>query len=229
MARTVDLVKVAARREAFLDAAETLLRSHGYERMSIADVLAATGASKGAFYHYFAAKGDLVAAVMDRMSERVAAAVATAAAAQGGPLARLQGCFTAFAQYKSDRTELLTALLRVWQSDANAVVRQWLRSRIADRLAPILEGVVAAGGASGDFDAPAGSARVVIGLVQDLNDRIAALLTAEGPGAFDEAAVSIRAYTAAIERVLGLPVRTLSLVDLEALRPWFAEPEGPLS
>jgi AcrR family transcriptional regulator len=227
MARTVDPVKAAARREVFLDAAEALLRSHGYERMSVADVLAATGASKGAFYHYFQAKGDLVAAVMDRMSERIGSAVSAAAGGEGPPPDRLQACFDALAQWKGDRPEILGALVRVWQSDANAVVRQWLRPRITDRLGPVLEAVIIDGRASGDFDAPAGSGRVVVGLVQDLNDRLAALLTAGAPGAFNEAVAAVAAYTAAIERVLGLPARTLSLVEPQALRPWFPEPEGP--
>ena len=49
MARTLDPVAHAVRRDAFLDAAEALIRAKGYDEMSIQDVLDAVGASRGAF------------------------------------------------------------------------------------------------------------------------------------------------------------------------------------
>jgi AcrR family transcriptional regulator len=75
MARTVDQAVYAIRRDAFVDAATGLIREKGYEQMSIQDVLDALDASRGAFYHYFGSKEDLLEAVVDRIAESAIASV----------------------------------------------------------------------------------------------------------------------------------------------------------
>src|ERR1700719_1919309 len=55
------------RREAFLDVAQRLVETKGYEAMSIQDVLDALEVSKGAFYHYFHSKQALLEAVVERL------------------------------------------------------------------------------------------------------------------------------------------------------------------
>src|SRR5256885_16974182 len=67
MARTVNAEVHTVRREAFVDAAERLMQTRGYEQMSVQDVLDDLGASRGAFYHYFDSKQALLEAVLDRM------------------------------------------------------------------------------------------------------------------------------------------------------------------
>ena len=67
MARTLDPSAHAVRRDTFLDAAQRLIQSKGYEQMSVQDVLADVGTSKGAFYHYFDSKAALLEGVVDRM------------------------------------------------------------------------------------------------------------------------------------------------------------------
>src|SRR5579872_4074269 len=51
--RTVNPMLHTVRREAFVDVAQHLIQTRGYEAMSIQDVLDAVGASRGAFYYYF--------------------------------------------------------------------------------------------------------------------------------------------------------------------------------
>ncbi|MFD2350999.1 TetR/AcrR family transcriptional regulator [Nonomuraea ferruginea] len=122
-----------------MDAAEILLRTKGYERMSVQDVWSQVGASKGAFYHYFDSKQALVEAVMERMADQIAAALAPRATDPDAPaLQKLQSFLIGLGRWKDQRRDLLVALLRVWQSDDNAVVRQKLRPTIADRIAPLL-------------------------------------------------------------------------------------------
>jgi len=80
MARTVDPVAYAARREAFVDAALKVIQAKGYEQLSVQDVIAEVGASKGAFFHYFDSKSALLAAIVDRMVEVATRSVAPIAA-----------------------------------------------------------------------------------------------------------------------------------------------------
>ena len=56
-----------SRREAFLDTAEELFTEFGYENASIERLISRLGVSKGAFYHYFRSKSDLLDAMIDRI------------------------------------------------------------------------------------------------------------------------------------------------------------------
>lgn len=233
MARTVDDEAHALRREEFLDVAQRLLETKGYERMSVQDVLAGLGASKGAFYHYFGSKQALLEAVVDRLADAVAASLAPMAAEpDAAAMDKLGRFFAALAAWKSRRRDLLIALLRVWQSDDNAIVRQKLRPGIAGRIAPLLADVVDQGVREGVFTAPYPdqTARVIVALVQDLNDRLATLLLAtesRETGQGDRRSImrtvehTIAAYTDALERILGAPTGSVLLVDPDMLRPWF--------
>ena len=75
MARTVNLVEHAVRRDTFVDAALGLIQSKGYEEMSIQDVLDEVGASRGAFYHYFDSKTALLEAVLERIVVQASASL----------------------------------------------------------------------------------------------------------------------------------------------------------
>ncbi len=65
----------SASREHILEAALRLVRTRGYHRMALGDVLRQSGAAKGNFYHYFRSKEELGYAILDRlareMTERV--------------------------------------------------------------------------------------------------------------------------------------------------------------
>jgi AcrR family transcriptional regulator len=56
----------AVRRAELLDQAITLFLERGYENVSLNDLLATAGTSKGAFYHYFPSKEALVTALAER-------------------------------------------------------------------------------------------------------------------------------------------------------------------
>jgi TetR/AcrR family transcriptional regulator, transcriptional repressor for nem operon len=49
-----------------LEAAQTLLSSHGYESTTIDDIITAAGVTKGAFYHYFKSKQHLCEVVIEQ-------------------------------------------------------------------------------------------------------------------------------------------------------------------
>ena len=63
--------KGRATRNRVLDAATELVFEHGVAGTTLDDVRAAANVSKGQLYHYFADKGDLVHAVIDRTVQQV--------------------------------------------------------------------------------------------------------------------------------------------------------------
>ena len=58
----------SVRRNEILDVAQQLVFTKGYEQMTIQDILDGLHISKGAFYHYFDSKGDLLEALVERMA-----------------------------------------------------------------------------------------------------------------------------------------------------------------
>src|SRR5215471_5957430 len=104
MARTLDPAAHALRRDAFIEAAQRLMQTKGYEQVSIQDVLDAAETSRGAFYHYFDSKAALLEAVVERMTE---AATTSLAPMLDDPelsaVSKLQGFFTGLTRWKEVR------------------------------------------------------------------------------------------------------------------------------
>jgi len=59
------------RRSEILDQALTLFLSCGYDQISLNDIIAQAGISKGVFYHYFLSKEALLAALADRFARQM--------------------------------------------------------------------------------------------------------------------------------------------------------------
>ena len=226
MARTLNAAIHTVRRDAFIDVAQGLIQSKGYEQMSIQDVLDELEASRGAFYHYFDSKEALLAGVVERM---VVAATATLAPLVADPnlgaLEKLERVFSGIADWKAERKELVLALMRVWFSDDNAVVREKLRQGMVVRLTPLLAAIVRQGRAEGVFSAhsPADAARVLVSLLQGANEVAGELFVARQANAvtFEVVERALAAYTEAYERVLGIPAGSLTIAE-GILRQWFA-------
>ena len=226
MARTVDTEAHAVRRDTFVDAAQRLMQAKGYEQMSIQDVLDEVGASRGAFYHYFASKTDLLEAVVTRIVDTALASVAPVVDDPAlDAAAKLEGLFGGIAQWKMERTELMLALVRVWLSDDNTLMRDKMWRHLDLRLAPVLARIVEQGDAEGAFSvsSPASTARVMVALLHGLNDTAVRLFLErdeDGVTLADAEGLAL-AYTDALERILGAPAGTLHLVDRDVLKEWY--------
>jgi len=227
MARTVDIEARAVRRDAFVDAAQRLMQAKGYEQMSIQDVLAEVGASRGAFYHYFDSKAALLEAVVIRIVDAALASVTPLTEDPAvGALAKLEGLFGGIAQWKLERTDLMLELTRVWLSDENTLMRDKLWQHLMLRLAPLLASILRQGGDEGVFavGSPDDTARVMVALLHGLNDLAVRTFIGRGEGGASLADVEamVAAYVEAMERILGVPAGTLTLVDKAVLREWYA-------
>jgi AcrR family transcriptional regulator len=226
VARTMNPVARAVRREAFIDAAQRLMEANGYEQTSIQDVLDELDASRGAFYHYFDSKATLLEAVVERMVQAAISAVAPIVTdSRLSAVEKLDGVFACIARWKSERTELVLAVLEVWQADDNAIVREKFRQGIVTRLAPLLATIIRQGQVEGAFAAgtPEHVARVVVSLLLSANEAAVDLWFARRAGAvsFDVVEHRLSAYNDAMERILGLSVGALRGVDDATLRQWY--------
>ena len=209
-----------------MDAAEQLFRSKGYEDTSIQDVLDAVGASRGAFYHYFGSKGELLEAVVDRMVTVVAAfATPVVDDPDRDALHKLRAMFQSITGWKLDRPDLMHAMLEAWISDENALMREHYRRRVTTVLVPLLARIVEQGIAEGTFQAnsPTATARAMIFVLLGFQDEATQLLVAarRGDVTFDEVWSVLSTYPTVFDHVAGAPAGTFPFVEQRTLREWF--------
>jgi len=228
MARIVK--KPAVRRNEILDVAQQLVYTQGYEQMTIQDILDELQVSKGAFYHYFGSKQELLEALIERMLDEAEQVVGPIVWDPHLPaLEKLQRYFATAARWKTERKDYLLAMLRVWYADENAIVREKVRATAVKRIAPLLAKIVHQGIREGVLTAshPEQIGEVVLSLMQGLGDAYAEALLANEAGRADVRRIerTVAAYTDALERVLGAPSGSLVQVDSEMLREWFSHQE----
>ena len=226
MARTLDPVAHAVRRDAFLDTAQRLVQTKGYEQMSIQDVLDELNASRGAFYHYFDSKGALLDAVIGRMVDDVTDALgALVADPDLTAVEKFRRMFAGIASWKAERRELMLEVIRVWASDENAIVRDKYRHRVANSLTPIFVAIIRQGVAEGSFrvNSPDHTARVLIALLLGAQEHATDLYLARqaGHAPYELVEGALLAYPDAFERILGAPAGSLRWYDRAMLELWF--------
>ena len=224
MARTVNVVEQAARRDAILDAAQRLILSNGYERLTVQDILEDLQISKGAFYHYFNSKPAVVQALTQRLvdeSERALARIAEDP--ELGATEKLQRFFAEIVRWKSARQNLMVAMLPVWYAPDNLTFRLLVDRASAKRLAPLLSVIVRQGVDSHQFVTayPEQAGAIIVAIVQALQEAMAQhLLTADSK--VKEMVATHGAHIEAIERYLGVPAGTLYRADARAVNSWVA-------
>jgi AcrR family transcriptional regulator len=224
MARTVNPTEQAARRDAILDAAQRLILSNGYERLTVQDILEDLQISKGAFYHYFDSKPEVVEALTERLvddSERALSRIA------GDPellaTEKLQRFFGEIVRWKSARQNLMVAMLPVWYATNNLAFRMLVDRATAKRLAPLLSAIVRQGVDEHHFATayPEQAGAIVVAIVQALQDAMAQHLLTTAPKV-KEMVATHGAHIEAIERYLGVPAGTLHRADARAMNSWIA-------
>lgn len=214
------------RRDAFLDVAQRLVETKGYEAMSIQDVLEALQVSKGAFYHYFDSKQALLEAVVERFADGAMARMAPILSDPNlSALEKLERVFAGIAGWKAERKDLVLAIMEVWSSDSNAIVREKLRRMSVRLMTPLFSTVIKQGIDEGVFTVASAdeTATVLLSLMLGFQEQATQLFIARQANTipFELVERTVAGYTAAYERILGIPKGSLTLTDRATLQFWF--------
>lgn len=200
------------RRAEMLDRALALFLRHGYDNVSLNDVIADAGVSKGAFYHWFPGKDALITAIAERSARDGVAAVEDALAACGGnALERLNAVLQAGfdIKVKMGVPEQLAAMPSLLRAD-NAHLYGRIVTAGEELLRPVLTRVISDGVADGIFDTfdPKGVGDMIHALAARTNSNILDVLDATDEPARDHAidvlTTRFRLHGLAIDRILGL-------------------------
>ncbi|GAA3382371.1 TetR family transcriptional regulator [Cryptosporangium minutisporangium] len=132
----------AAIRDQLADTALTLFVARGFDRVTIDDLVAATGVSRRSFFRYFASKEDIVLGFMTDLAESLVHALAERPADEGVWESLRRACDPAVARYAHDAERMLalfglfeqTPSLRARHAEKHLHCHAGLTGELAGRL-----------------------------------------------------------------------------------------------
>lgn len=211
----------AVRRAELLDQAIALFLERGYENVSLNDLLATAGTSKGAFYHYFPSKEALVTALAERSAAEAFEALGPIFAQPGtNALDRLNAGLRASYQVKvamgaPEQIAAMTSLLKPQnQALFRRIVTIW-----EDLFRPVLTEVITQGVQEGVFDTfdPEGVGDIIQGFAASMQTNLVHVLNAPDAKsrrkAIDDSVKRLKLYGIATDRILGLPDGSTVVLD----------------
>jgi AcrR family transcriptional regulator len=211
----------AERRDEFLDTAQRLFTERSYEDTTIAAIIEAVGVSKGAFYHYFATKEDLLDGIAERNAARALTLMEPLSLRKDlGALAKLNELFALSTGFKARNRELILTLLKVLYDDRNLRLRKRMERKSLEASAPLIAGIVEQGRSEGVFDVDDAreAALLILQLGSALMERVAeealaaAALGSRRSDSLGLVLGAMKSYTRAIERVLGAPAGSITVL-----------------
>jgi AcrR family transcriptional regulator len=201
------------RRGEVLDQALELFLEHGYDNVSLNDLLAIAGTSKGAFYHYFPSKEALVAALAERSAAQAFEALRPVFDQPGkNALQRLNAGLAASYQVKMamgapEQIAAMTSLLKPENRDLfGRIVTIW-----EDLFRPVLTELITQGVEEGVFDTfdPEGVGDMIQGFAASMQTNLVDVINAPDAesrrNAIDKAMKRLKLHGIATDRILGLP------------------------
>ena len=215
---------VPARRDELLDVAQRLFASNGYDGTSVNQIIAELGVSKGAFYHYFTSKEDLV--------EALACRFAKATAAQADDLLRdptldafskLMAFMLTMRRHKTENVAELRATFEPLFRAENLQLYEKTQRAVSDVVQPILTRIIVEGVAERTFETPdpEGAAETIMHLMSSHRPLLTEIYRTRDAAEFRHLAGRLHAkmqYLATvIDRILGLPEGSIELTDRETL------------
>ena len=215
---------VPTRRDELLDVAQRLFALHGYDGTSVSQIIVELGVSKGAFYHYFSSKEDLVEALACRF------ALATAAHADALLLDPTMDAFSKLTAFmmtmRRQKVENVAELRATFEPLFRAENRQLYEKThraVSDVVQPILTRIIVEGVAEQTFETPdpEGAAETIMHLMSSYRPLLTEIYQTRDAGEFRRLANRLHAkmvYLATvIDRILGLPEGSIELADRDTL------------
>jgi AcrR family transcriptional regulator len=218
------------RRAEMLDRALALFVQRGYDNVSLNDLIADAGVSKGAFYHWFPSKDALIAALAERSAhEQLAAIEDTLADCEGNALDRLNTVLQSGFDVKMrmGTPEHLVAMVSLLGPE-NAHLYGRIVAVAEDLFRPLLTRVISEGVAEGIFDTfdAEGVGDMIQALAARTNSKILDIASASDEQARDRAidvlTTRFRLHGLAIDRVLGLPDASITVLTRDQVESMVA-------
>jgi len=206
------------RRAHILDAAQSLFFAHGWDNVTIADVLKQAGISKGGFYHHFTAKEDLLDGIVQHFTgEALKTAQAVRAAAKGGALDRFNAFLAETNRWKVQQGAQLKFFIDMMLLPGNEMLSHRITASVDAIALPVLHDIISHGVDEGAFDVPDINlvAGTIIAMSHDRRKALQSAVQTAQAGDIAEATTRLNnrmtAEAALMDRMLGLPQGSIML------------------
>jgi len=139
-------------RKEFLQAALDLFNQKGYEKTTIKDIIEAVGVSKGAFYHYFESKEDIIEAIAREYSNRAIGIIEGVTRREDlNAVEKINLVFRLINQYKEERTQQRERIRGAFSDDGNLKMERKLFNQLKGQALKYFEEIVETGIKEGLF------------------------------------------------------------------------------
>jgi AcrR family transcriptional regulator len=209
--------KSSATKQRILDAAKNLFLSKGYESTSISDILKAIDISKGAFYHHFKSKEELLDSLANALADEAMEEIIRIKNENIDAMRKLNLIFSVSRQYKTANKRMVRVYIDAMYRPSNLILLEKLKQSSWGKIAPILVEIVDQGKKEGRFDVS--DAKQFANIAGDLAFGLAKatanyiLKDRLSEEEWDELERMGDAYARSLERLLGTSTGSLVLMD----------------
>ena len=220
MARIVK--KATERRKEIIDKAQNLFYNLGYEKTSVALIIKELNISKGAFYHHFASKLELLDEIADQFSDAIILQLNEIVESNIlNALEKLNGIFQKSVAFKTDNIELICTILKTFYSDNNLLLREKLNERNLAKTIPIFTQIITQGKNEGFFNIEDSEsiAKIILLLGIGISNSGAKIYgeLKENPEKINDLKKMYISYQTALERILGAPKDSIYPIDFSII------------
>ena len=209
----------------FLDAAQTLFFSQGYESTSVQDIIKTVGVAKGTFYHYFDSKAEILNTLVKRMFEQTLAALEPMVADETlNAVQKLEQFFVQIHQWKIANKAFMLDTARMLYQDENVLLREKMREEGTKSAIPVLAEILRQGVAEEVFDVdyPYETAELTLVIISALSQALILLILT---GQHEEDIIErvrrhIAVFNRSIGRILGMSDSKLELLSADDVNAW---------
>ena len=210
------------RKNEFLDTAQMLFYSQGYDQTSVNAIIDHMGVSKGTFYHYFESKEQLLDSLIERLAGQILVQINESIDDPGmDAITKLNRMFESSAATKADNRELILTVLRTVYNDRNIMMRQKMTTRQVAVGGPLMSRIIHQGIAEGVFNTahPDHIADLIFGLSNGWGEKFASLMLTLEDHPENKALIfqNVEIFEDAIERLLGAPSGSIKLGSRDTL------------
>jgi len=203
-------------------AAWELFATQGYDGATVEAIIDKVGVSKGAFYHYFASKEDVLDAVVEHMTGQALDHIKSSLQdASLSAIEKLNRFLSASRNWRLANIGLLREVVRVIFREDNVIIRHKMSLRNVALALPVLADIIAQGVKERVFDTVDAeeTARLILHLASEWGE-VQSKTLLEAPSKPENLALferRINLFTSALERILAAPTGSIERVDMEAI------------
>ncbi|MBT3219988.1 MAG: TetR/AcrR family transcriptional regulator [Proteobacteria bacterium] len=226
------IVKSATdRQDEILDVALKLFAERGYSNTSVQAIINTIGIAKGTFYHHFSSKDALLDALIQRWIQFSLNLVQPLIDDPNmGAIEKLVGFYQRIGAWKVSQRALMLDVARAMNDDSNALMQKRNTQATLDTFSPLLARIIEQGVQEGSFQTsfPSETAQIVMEVTAALSRKLSTAMSNHQDVSLPELEATLDAQQETIERILGAPAGSISIIDRSHLALWAeAAKEGP--